>query len=261
MNCTEFERRLHEQFGPSGLVETPDLAEHVEECITCRATWERFLLLSDCLGDWRSEPCDVDLAGRVLAVHRSQSAARQTAEGGRLARPVMGMPQPALQRPTRARSRWLAWGSLAALVIAGVVLRSRHDGGLAVPDAPRLAVVHNLSGPTGGRAVEVLAPTQGDNQAVPATRDSEPPAEPAFATDRALAPSDLTQKAAGVLGEFTNFVMTGAGPMKNSSEPAGRGTAGWMDDLQHELEPIGRSLDDAFDFLWQAGRSADSPPT
>ncbi len=36
---------------------------------------------------------------------------------------------------------------------------------------------------------------------------------------------------------------------------------GWIDGLQHQLKPIGRSLDHAFDFLWEAGQSADGRKT
>ena len=63
-------------------------------------------------------------------------------------------------------------------------------------------------------------------------------------------------------GEEFIVVMPGASrsPMSPSDSLAER-TGGWIDGLQHQLKPIGRSLDHAFDFLWEAGQSADSSKT
>jgi hypothetical protein len=68
----------------------------------------------------------------------------------------------------------------------------------------------------------------------------------------------LAQKAAGALGEVTVFVMPGASPpMMNPRDERPDRPTDWIGGLQHQLRPIGRSLDDAFDFLWQAGEAAD----
>jgi hypothetical protein len=40
-------------------------------------------------------------------------------------------------------------------------------------------------------------------------------------------------------------------------DPPAEQTAGWIDEFERELKPVGRSLDNAFDFLWRAGESAD----
>jgi len=83
------------------------------------------------------------------------------------------------------------------------------------------------------------------------------------APDQAEAPYyDLAQKAAGALGEVTAYVMPGSPPRPMPpSHPRPDGAGAWIDGLRHQLKPIGRSLDHAFDFLWEAGQSADSSKT
>jgi hypothetical protein len=69
---------------------------------------------------------------------------------------------------------------------------------------------------------------------------------------------DLAQKAAGAIGEVTVFVMPGSSPqMMTPGDHRPEARTDWIGGLQHQLRPIGRSLDDAFDFLWQAGEAAD----
>jgi hypothetical protein len=69
---------------------------------------------------------------------------------------------------------------------------------------------------------------------------------------------DLAQKAAGAIGEVTVFVMPGSSPqMMAPTDHRPEARTDWIGGLQHQLQPIGRSLDDAFDFLWQAGEAAD----
>ena len=64
--------------------------------------------------------------------------------------------------------------------------------------------------------------------------------------------------AAGAWDEVTLLV---APESKNTAPPErSRQTEakeGWIDGLQHQLKPMGRGLDNAFDFLWQAGQSGD----
>src|SRR5580704_13444123 len=81
MICTEFEDRLHDQFEAAhvprgarfGSGASADLAEHAGECETCRALYERFQLLADCLGAWREQIPEVDLAQAVMAAHQLQA--------------------------------------------------------------------------------------------------------------------------------------------------------------------------------------------
>ena len=72
---------------------------------------------------------------------------------------------------------------------------------------------------------------------------------------------DLAQKAAGALDEVAMFVRPLSQGNTPDSEPRSEKGTGWIDGLQHQLKPIGRSLDDAFDFLWQAGQLADPSKT
>jgi hypothetical protein len=74
---------------------------------------------------------------------------------------------------------------------------------------------------------------------------------------------DLAQRAAGALGQMSMLVLPAAArereaapPPPRDESPAAR-SAGWIDDFERELKPVGRSLGNAFDFLWRAGESAD----
>jgi hypothetical protein len=69
---------------------------------------------------------------------------------------------------------------------------------------------------------------------------------------------DLPHRAAGALDQITLFVLPGkTTPQMPTQEPPAQGAPGWINDFEHRLKPIGRSLGDAFDFLWRAGESVD----
>jgi hypothetical protein len=46
-------------------------------------------------------------------------------------------------------------------------------------------------------------------------------------------------------------------PSRRPEDPPADGQTGWMDDFEREIKPVGRSLGNAFDFLWRAGESVD----
>jgi hypothetical protein len=265
MNCLEFERRLHEQFLPSRLVETADLAEHAEHCSECRDTLEQFRVLSDGLSTWREQIPEVDLTGAVVLVHKSDEDFLADCSTRSVVRPLpprpgrsrhsestvsAGIVASSPWRPGRYRSLRAAW--LAAAGAAGLLLVAVY---FSRPgnDPPR-SITETLA----AKAPDAVA------EASPVEPAKEQPAIPAV--DRAVVlPEaarevyyDLAQKAAGALGEVTVFVMPGSSPPKMTprDEHPERPTD-WIDGLQHRLQPIGRSLDDAFDFLWQAGEAAD----
>src|SRR5579864_4089167 len=108
MNCADFTSRLHDEFEGLNTLQAADLVEHVAQCATCCATWESYRLLSECIGAWRRETPDVDLAPAVVFA-LSQPA-------GRL--PV----QPELASPQPIRSRPLAWHTSRWMVPAAVAV-------------------------------------------------------------------------------------------------------------------------------------------
>lgn len=73
----------------------------------------------------------------------------------------------------------------------------------------------------------------------------------------------LAQKAVGALGEVAVLVLPAhpsKSPMPAPEIPSAR-QSDWLEGLQNQIQPIGRSLGDAFDFLWQAGESQDGTKT
>ncbi len=269
MNCTEFEDRLHEHFDASrsrgarlGAGASADLAEHAGQCEACRALYERFQFLADCLGVWREQIPEVDLTEAVIAAHRQQSTesgamliAQSPAEGGvpkaRPARRALALSgsSGSDSRIIRRRALWLAAGSLAAIAAFA----------LLVPRLPRV-VQKSVPGPDVAHAHDDRRDSAIAARSDEHVNDRANALDPVF--DQAqVAYHDLAQKAAGALDEVAMFVRPLSPGSRPYSEPASEKGTGWIDGLQHQLKPIGRSLDDAFDFLWQAGESADPSKT
>jgi len=267
MNCIEFEKRLNEQFGPARFEEAADLDCHAEQCAACRALLDQFRLVSDSLELWREQVPEVDLTGAIVSGRRAEvaSLSARTAErplaGSRhvssanLAHELKSAPAGIVARSAvtglgrRVPPRvCLVGASLAALVAAAAfIFRPRDDAGQPIHQ-PQLA--RNAERPD-----DVATEKGAEDQDV-----DHPPAEaPApFPGPQGAVYYDLAQKAAGALDDVSAFVMTGSAPPTPASETGAPEAGGWIDGLQHQLQPIGRSLDDAFDFLWQAGQSADN---
>lgn len=261
MTCADFDAILHEQFGPTQLRDHAGLAEHTAACGTCRKLWDQQLLLAEAIGAWREQIPDVDLTAAVIAARESEAivSLRQSV-AGELANThdaayrstLTAVTQPApwtaevrtagLTRPRNSRHALVAAvAALSALVVVILAL-SRHD--VSPPDGSIVAGQDSSTGPSERIAPRVrdLATGQTDD----ADRDESTPY------------SDLAQLAAGAWDEVTLLVR----PESTDSQRPGRGLRapskdGWIDGLQHQLKPIGRGLDNAFDFLWQAGQSGD----
>src|SRR5579872_1148370 len=124
MNCIDFEKRLHEQFGPLRLDAelADDLAAHASECAACRETSVRFRLLSDCIGHWRDQTLDVDIRRAVLSAHEGQSAKPEPRRTDKArSKAVLGTRR-------RTRALFLAAGSLALVVVALILVSRSRDG-------------------------------------------------------------------------------------------------------------------------------------
>ena len=252
MNCTDFERHLNDLFGAAGLPHAAETPSHATQCPRCRETWERFRLLHEATDLWRKQTPEVDLSravvrslslpqsrlapGDKIDSHSSRSAARDARAAERAARG-------GFREDFSLRRRTL----LATLAAATLLF------------ALGLAWQFWRNEPAGGKMARRVDPV-----ADPAPRELDPQraglpdAEPDLPDPAPY--RDLVQQATGALGDVAAFVMPGS----NRSMPrAGeaRTSADWIDGLQHQLRPIGRSLEDAFDFLWQAGESADRTRT
>jgi hypothetical protein len=278
MNCAEFEDRLNEDFDASqkprggrlGTVLSADLAEHAGECETCRGLSERLQLLADCLGVWRDQIPEIDLTEAVMSAHRRPSTEAErgpaadspvavgilSAGSRRRALPRLGSPGLS-SRVVRRRAVWLAMGSLVAIAAFALLVPGLGLVGPQSVPGPHMAVK-----PAGQNQDSAIAPR---SDAI-AARSNEQVKDGADSVDPVLdqaqiAYRDLAQKAAGALDEVAMFVRPLSSESRARAEPGGEKGTGWIDGLQHQLKPIGRSLDDAFDFLWQAGESADPSKT
>lgn len=253
MTCADFETLLDEQFATNGLREHPDLAEHAVACSACRASWERYRLLAEGIGAWRDQTPDVDLTAAVIA-RLEQSAPSAAAAQRSLPRAAIASaePQPlsaaVLQPATgildrRRRSLIAAVAALSVLIaVVSLFPALRNAGRPANSIAPT-----DLSSTDAPRAATAR---RGRDQQIAHRQDVGVAEQSPYA--------GLVQLAFGAWDEVSLLV----NPQGDSStdpqrpRPSDSGD-GWIDGLQHQLKPIGRGLDNAFDFLWQAGESAD----
>jgi hypothetical protein len=262
MNCIEFEQRLNDQFGPAHFEEALDLAEHAGQCHSCRQALEQFRLVSDALALWRDQVPEVDLTDAVVARCVTQPGMPAVLEE---IRPVIGSGT-ACAEPSRPcasgvqagiiarsfavpekgpRAVWLTAGTIAALAVAILSFFAIRDDGRQPIPQPQLAGNDDRNPDL---PVKVNTPLE--------TEQAKPEVPEPLPAGQGAVYYELAQKAAGALDEVSAFVMS-VPPMPPAESGTGE-TGGWIDGLQDQLQPIGRGLDDAFEFLWQAGQSADS---
>lgn len=272
MNCADFEKRLNDDFEPSGLAESVDLDEHARHCADCRPMWDRFLVLSESISLWREELPEIDLAEAVVNATVTRAGARRSPdEDFRIVVPAVPqthssprsddvLPLAGIVARSPELFAGLTWGrgalalaalGLTALVVVTVILPARRN---SRDEMNRARLVNNSAVDKVGNPAPVAGP-----EPVVAPEMDPDPANPQVAD---VAPNrdayyDLARKAAGALGMATVSLIPGAPPQMPPSDPLPESGDGWIDGLQQQLQPIGRSVGDAFDFLWQAGRSAD----
>jgi hypothetical protein len=281
MNCTEFEDGLHDlldaprrpQAARAGLSLPAEMSTHVRSCEACRHLADRFQLLAEAIADWREQIPEVDLTEAVLAARRVPSPEVRTLPAGgtsaRRSRSRAASGDRAQERAGRAdrsgRSRprpfvrgglWLVAAGLTAIVAVAVFF-PRSDQPVS-PDQPPLVAKTN-DGPPADTELRALAKaTDTASEDDLEARADVPAAE---AGPAAVPYVDLAQKAAGALDDMAGFMMAPRATGQTDPGAPGEPGAGWIDGLQHQLKPISRSLDHAFDFLWQAGQSADRSRT
>lgn len=270
MNCADFEDRLDELFDASSAAMDArfgdslpaDVAGHARECESCRGLLEKFHLLADCLIAWREQIPAVDLTDAVMRAQRTPTACAD-----RLPRPVRTSRSsqiPANDGASRERWRfgfraqhslWIVPASLATAAVFMLVVRPA--GLVPLPDQPPVADRSHLA-PRTERSMEIATSFDIASGGRPDASAHEP--VPAFDPTR-VAYDDLAQRAAGALDEVAMFMLAPGPTGGPDSEPTLEQGAGWINGLTRRLKPIGRSIDGAFDFLWQAGQSADPSKT
>jgi hypothetical protein len=264
MNCAEFVARMNDQFAGSGLQGEADLADHRAHCQSCHARWEEFILLSDAIGAWRRETPDVDLVPAVVAAlgHSDYVASAESRTDSRF---PMAVPERRRRLPALAIVGGAAVLFVVAMLNVGRPVRQppnpvaqtrfgHHDPAAQNPSVS--SPIGNDEGrpgaATSNRSVHGGDSTPQHTRSLPAQVE----------TDR-VAYLELAQRAAGALGQMTMLVLPDQfrppdSPQVNATQELPlQGTSGWMDDVEDQLKPVGRSLGNAFDFLWRAGESVD----
>lgn len=274
MNCNDFESQLDEQFAASRPTESRELAEHAAQCVECRSRWEGYRLLADSIVVWREQTPEADLIESVMAARQILDDCCDDSSENRGLAAVSGAARAACSAPavaeTRPRGAWHrgrmgnlpAIAGVAALLCVGMTIWLLREGPPAAQQAAILATAGNQGQAAADPATQKRERVASTSASAPGGADEPAPGSSA---PPELAPySSLVQMATSALSEATVLLMPGTtGSRMPALEPPGRepGTAaeaeGWIDGLQDQLRPVGRSLGNAFDFLWQAGQSMD----
>lgn len=273
MNCSEFETQLDEQFAASRLTESRDLAEHAAQCVDCQTRWAQYRLLAESIVVWRDQTPEADLVESVIAArqiftdccdsdeNRDLAAVSRALIESRSAQAAAAATHTAAQQSRRMPARLPVLASLAALLLVTIAVWFLREKPSTAPTAANQSsdgapVATNRTEATDPSALNRLA--SASRMDGPGREGSEPQLAPE------LAPySTLVQMARSAFSEATVLILPDAmatrmapreapSPENGSTEPDG-----WIDGLQQQLRPVGRSLGNAFDFLWQAGQSVD----
>jgi len=273
MNCSEFETQLDERFAASGLTESPELAEHAAQCVDCQIRWAQYRLLAESIVVWRDQTPEADLVESVMAARQiftdccDSDENRDLAAVSRALIDARSASAAAAATHTAARQRWHmparfpALAGLAAVLCVTIAIWLLRDKPSTAPTATNHSGDDN---PVAANRTPATDPSAANRLASAPRTDGagREGTEPELAPE--LAPySTLVQMARSAFSEATVLILPDAmaarmspreapSPEDGSAEPDG-----WIDGLQQQLRPVGRSLGDAFDFLWQAGQSVD----
>ena len=218
MSCTEFEQSLKQAVETRSEHELRDLRDHAAACPICRPLWQRFTLLQQAIPLWKAQVPDVDLSDSVIL------------------RVAAGQPA-AASRPARSsRLRWAVALTTAAAVCALAVILWPAPENRQVVESPQPPVVE---------------PQQDDTPLEPVV--AMQPAHEGAVRKGGDAIMVLAENAAGAVVKTPMFLppasALSAGDTGQTDEaPASSWLAEWSQDLQ----PIGREVGNAMNFLLDA---------
>lgn len=256
----------------AGRIELPDAWRmHLLRCDRCRSEWEAYELLEQAIASWNAEPLDVDLVDRVMSDVAAHAVAREVSpqferrngQSNVLSAPVeprpqlVGMPHAehsGSMTSSRARS-WTIVMTVAAvlLIVAIPALRNRstdpHDAApIAASDAPQpVPLPHTV---TPDPVPPHAAPT--DDAAIATLVREAGSAYASLASDVVLALRDaaILVPSAGLPAVPTGWPSPTTGPAEL-----------WPGELPADLQPIGRDVENALDFLWRVVPDEPAPAT
>jgi hypothetical protein len=240
MNCVEFEAALQRGLDQGVLGDDESLQGHCRTCSACRKSWDRARLLAEAIVAWRAALPEVSLVESVAAARAARSAVDTVdALDEQLFAPPLAINAPMAKRNRSSLGRRRSWlaiaAGVAAIVAVAVMLPTRQT-------PPETSDVARIESPSPRETIRL----------------SDVPHDATLQVERADAVYDaLASTAAGALEEFAWIVVPqpAADDQRNSSGEM------WLDGLQRELRPIGQSLGDALDFLWEAGEGLENSRT
>ena len=260
-NCTEFEQLLNESVELRQPVEGSVVRGHIQGCTPCRQRWQQFSLLERSIPQWQSCLPDVDLADAVLAqlaFNRSTeiddlspedaaaSPARERAAAmpnlhSRNDRPVrLRVASPVRQNSTVSGRSMVAVLAVVATVL--LLISQPFESGTR----ERIAIVRST--PT-----EPIEPTASES-----ATDVEAIVRGAGSAYLVLAyrTADVFSDAVALIPEQTLLKPAGT---PNLNSPADKVNLEFP--FGGQLQPIGRDVGHAFDFLLEAISTETEPAT
>ncbi len=251
MNCTEFERTLHEAVESRQTPDSMEFRSHVEHCSACLALWSDFLILDQVVPPWKRRTNDVDLVDRVVAQMRVQTSADLVGSVG--ADGVV--PQPRIG----VRQRW----AVVAIAAAVLLLLLRPFGlGLqtSTPNSERdLSGVRDAAVRTDAGSLLVVVADGVPKFETRAGGQDEIREVDAFIEDAGSVYMGLAREAADTVRDVA-FLFPTFEEQRVSVEPEST-LPNWLDDFGENLQPIGRDVENAIEFLLDAVPGDSHPKT
>jgi hypothetical protein len=238
MNCAEFDVELNRVLDRRTGEELAVLQPHAEQCADCRQALDRARGLLEAITAWRGAVPEVDLANAVVLACAEVSPSPAAIENQSSKRSVQTAGSVVVTASSSRHQRRAIYATLVALssmLLLAVYLLSSN------PESPT-----------------IVEKTPGLPREAPANK---PPVDPELALlDQAGdAYGRLAKSAAGALEEFAVIVIPGAGGAVPTVRTSDSADEPLLEGLQQQLQPVGRSLGNALDFLWEVGSSpADS---
>lgn len=259
MNCDEFQSELERQLDAGLIVDNHRMREHCQICSACGEAWEGARLLADSIVAWRGQIPEVDLAEAVVAAYAhslSPDVAHPLHRGERgrgLAPNSSGFLNS--QRVRRRTALYAVATCVGALI--GIALLAPSNDRDAPPPADSIVAVPRLDPP-----IPAAAPVHSTGTVNPFTGPipAVAPTDELALLKAGAAYETFTNSAVGALEEFAWIVI----PIRltESATEAGEvSPARWIDSLQDHLQPFQQGLDDALDFLREAGDSPENSRT
>lgn len=224
MNCTEFEQSLNRAVESRSEADLRNLRDHAAGCALCRGLWHRFTLLQQAIPHWKADVPDVDLADSVIL------------------RVAAAEPVAVSSTSKSFRERWAT-----AMVVAAAACMMAF----VLWPAP---VANNQPAPQNG-AVAVEQPRNVKPREAPQTpvMASRPQLEDRAVRKGGDAIMVLAENAASTMVKTPMFLppagaLSLAEPEEGEEAPASSWIAEWSQDLQ----PIGREVGNAMNFLLDA---------